>query len=78
MDFLKKIWPFSFDSENVANLVIKAIVYVVISAIIGILIGVLKSIPVVGVLFSIVGTLVEIYTIAGVVILFLSYFKIIK
>lgn len=78
MVFLKKIWPFSFNTEDVTNLVVKTIIYVVISIFIGILIGVLKSVPVIGLLFSIVGVLVEVYTIVGLVVLFLTYFKVLK
>lgn len=78
MDFLKKFWPFSFNTEDVKSLVIKAIIYVVVGAVFGVLIGVLANIKIVGVIFAILGALVDIYVTAGLVFLFLSYFKVLK
>ena len=53
MDFIKKYWPFSFNTEDVKQLVIKAIIYVVIDIVLGTLIGLLAKIQIVGVIFSI-------------------------
>ena len=78
MDFIKKFWPFSFNTEDVKQLVIKAIIYVVIDIVLGTLIGLLANIQVVGVIFSILGSLLGLYVTAGLVFLFLSYFKVLK
>ncbi len=78
MDALKKIFPLSFGAKEVAELVIKIIIYVVVGAIIGVAIGLLAKIPVINLVTGIVGALVEIYVLAGIVITFLDYFKILK
>lgn len=87
MDFLKKFWPASFkNNDSVANLIIGVIVYIVIAIIAGLLIwiaGFLTSwIPVAGTilgyLLSALGSLVELYTVAGIVFKFLAYFNVLK
>lgn len=78
MDTLKKFWPFSFGTVEVKDLVIRAIVYVVVATVFSILIGVLQNIAVVGIIFTIIGALADIYATAGLVLLFLSHFKVIK
>lgn len=78
MDFIKRIWPFSFGTKSVSDLVVRAILYVVAAAVFSVLIGVLAKIPVAGIIFTIVGSLVDIYVLAGLVFLFLSHFKVIK
>lgn len=78
MGFLKKIWPFSFDTENVNNLILKAIIYTVIAVIMAVVMSTLKSVPIIGILFAIIGTIVELYTVIGLVLLFLTFFKVLK
>ena len=78
MDFLKKVWPtpFKIEKGNLSSFLVRLILLVVVCAVIGILIGVLARIPVVGILFSLVGSLVELYSIVGVVLCFLVYFDV--
>lgn len=78
MDFLKKVWPtpFKIEKGNLSSFLVRLIVLVVVCAVIGILIGVLARIPVVGILFGLVGSLVELYSIVGVVLCFLVYFDV--
>ena len=78
MDLLKKLWPFSFGTKDVANLIIKIVVYVVIAAVLGVLVGFLNSIPVVGIIFWILGPIVWIYTVVGIVLVILDFLKILK
>lgn len=78
MEFLKKVWPFSFETKDVTNLVVKAILYVLFLTVASILMGVLSSVPVVNVIFYVLGSLVDVYVLVGLVVLFLSYFKILK
>ena len=79
MELLKKIFPYSFGAKkDLAALIINIIVYVVVGAIAGAVIGLLASIPIVGWIIGIVGTLVEIYVLAGVILSALDYFKILK
>ena len=73
MDFVKQLWPFSFQTKSVSDLVLKAILYVVFAALFSILIGV-----VINVIMAIIGTIADIYLLIGLILLFLNYFKIIK
>ena len=79
MDMLKKYFPYSFtEKKDVAALIINIIAYVVVGAIIGAVIGFLSSIPILGWIIGILGTLVEIYITAGIIISVLDYLKILK
>jgi len=87
METLKKFFPLSWKyAKEVADLVIGVIIYVVAaviaSAVIWLATLVTAWIPVVGGLVGIVlgllGTLVDIYATAGIVILFLVKFNVIK
>ena len=87
METLKKLFPFSFKKmESVADLIVGIIVYVVAAIIAGLVITVATFIggwiPVVGAILGFVlgavGTLVEVYVIAGIVIKILVYTKVIK
>ncbi len=80
MDLLKAIWPFPFrlKAKDVTPFVVQLVILIVAGAIIGALIGLLSSIPVVGLIFKIVGPLVEVYVTVGVVLCFLKFFNVIK
>lgn len=78
MEFLRKFWPFSFETKSVSNLVIKAIIYVVVASLFGALIGLCGKVAVLNVIMYILGPVVDIYMVAGLVILFLNYFKVLK
>ncbi len=87
MELLKKLFPFSFKkSEDVANLVISIIIYAVIGLVAGAIIGVspmlVNWIPVVGAILGwvlgIIGSIVDLYIVAGIVLKILVYTKVIK
>lgn len=78
MDMLKKFFPLSFGSKDVANLVVKALIYLVVGIIAGFAIGILANIPVINLVTGLVGTLVELYCVVGIVIAILDYLKILK
>ena len=80
MDLLKKIFPFSFRTKenDVASLVITIILYMVAGVIAGFVIGLLGIIPLIGILFRLVGSLIELYVFAGIIITLLDYFKVLK
>ncbi len=73
MDMLKKYFPLSFRGKEVKDLVISIVIYIVASAILGVLLGILGNIPVVNLVTGIVGTLVWIYSVAGIVIAILDF-----
>lgn len=80
MDFLRKLWPtpFKIERKNVASFVIQLIIFIVICAVVGVLIGVLSSIPVLGIIFWILGSLMEVYSIVGIVLCILVFLDVIK
>lgn len=78
MDLLKKLFPLSFKVSEVKDLVISIIVYALIDVVCGVLIGLLAKIPLIGILFSLVGTLIGIYATAGIVLAILVFVKVIK
>ena len=79
MDILKKLFPLSFKmTGSVANLIIGTIIYLVAEIIVGVVLGLLGAIPVVGVIVSLAGALVGLYTVGGIVVMFLYHFKVLK
>lgn len=86
MDLLKKIFPISWKYKNeVKDLVIGIIIYLVAGIIGGVLLaiaGLFTGIPVLGAILGIllraVGALIDIYVIAGIVIEILLFAKVIK
>ncbi len=79
MDLLKKIWPtpFNIKEKDIASLIIQVVIFVVICAVVGILIGVLAGFPIIGWIFGILGSLMEIYSVTGIVLCFLKFFAIV-
>jgi hypothetical protein len=82
MDILKKVFPFSFNTKDVASLVIKIVVYVVVSAVLGIVGAVLSWIPLIGwvfgMIFGLIGGLVGLYCLIGIVLAILDFCNILK
>ncbi len=87
MDALKKLFPLSFKyTKDAANLVIGILIYIVIGIIAGALIWlagmIIGWIPVVGALVGwvlrLVGSLIDVYVVAGIVIQVLVFAKVIK
>lgn len=78
METLKKIFPLSFQAKDTAQLVIYCLIYIVAGTVLAFLIGILARIPFLGLLFTLISSLLEIYVTAGLIILFLSYFNVLK
>ena len=79
MDLLKKVFPLSFKyADTVANLVIGILIYVVAGAVVGAILGWLSLIPILGLIFSLVSTVLGIYCLAGIVIEVLLFAKVLK
>lgn len=79
MDTLKKFFPFSFkEKKDVAALVINVILYLVAAVVIGFVLGIVALIPIINLIVGLVGGLVELYVLAGIVLSFLDYFKVLK
>ena len=80
MDMLKKLWPtpFKIERKNLTSFLVQLIIFIVVCAVVGVLIGVLRSIPILGIIFWIVGSLLEIYSIVGIVLCVLVFLDVIK
>ena len=76
MDMLKKIFPFSFKSKEVKDLVINIVIYLVASIVGGWLLGLLGGIPLLGVIFDLIGSLFGLYCLLGIVLAVLDFLKI--
>ena len=75
MDTLKKLWPtpFKIKEKDITSFLIQMIIFLVICAVIGWLIGILAGIPIIGIIFSLIGALVEIYGLVGIVLCVLKF-----
>lgn len=80
MDMLRKIWPtpFNIAEKNVVSFVVQLIIFVVICAVVGWLISFLAGIPVLGLIFKIVGSLIEVYGLVGIVLCVLKFLGLVK
>lgn len=79
MNTLKKFFPFSFtEKKDTASLVITIVVMLAIAIVVGFVIGILAKIPLIGLIFGLVGSLFDLYVLVTVVLTFLDYFKVIK
>ena len=80
MDFLKSLWPtpFKIKEKDVTSFIVQLIIFIVVCALVGVLIGILSAIPIIGVIFWIVGSLMELYSIVGIVLCILKFLGIVK
>ncbi len=79
MKLLKTAFPVSFSMvDNVTNLVIGILIYLVGGAIAGALLGLLSGIFIIGILFSLIGSVLGLYCLAGIVLEVLLYTKVLK
>lgn len=79
MDFLKKYWPtpFRIKEKDVVSFVIQLLIFVVICAVVGWLISLLASVPVIGIIFGVIGAAVELYGLVGIVLSILKFIGIV-
>ena len=75
MSTLKTIWPtpFKIEKGNVASLIIQLVIFLVVCAVVGWLIGLLSGLPLLGVIFTLLGSLMEIYSVVGIVLCVLVF-----
>ena len=80
MDFLKKVWPtpFKIKDKDVVSFLIQLIIFIVICAVVGFLIGILAKLPIIGIIFSLVGGVVELYGLIGIVLCVLKFLGLVK
>ena len=80
MDMLKKYWPtpFKVKEKDVNSFVVQLIIFIVVCAIAVAIIGLLAKIPLIGLIFALIGGLVELYGLIGVVLCILLFIGVIK
>jgi len=78
MDMLKTFFPFAFKSTDNNSLVVSLIIHVIIGVVCGAIIGLLAKIPVIGILFTIIGAVVGLYALIGIVLSILVFAKVIE
>lgn len=80
MDFLKKLFPMSFQKTEVNNFVKRIIIYalgIILAGVIGFVLG-LINIPVITLLAGFIVSLLELYCTAGIVLAILVHCNVIK
>lgn len=78
MDTLKKFFPHAFGATELKQFIIALIVYVLIDIVCGFVIGLLAKIPLVGIIFSLLGSVVGLYALVGIILSILVFVKVIK
>lgn len=64
--------------ENVTDLVVSLLIYIVVGAVAGVVLGFLGGIPVVGLVFQLIGTVLSLYTTVGIVLAVLVFLDVLK
>ena len=77
---IRTLWPtpFNVKPKHLGSFIVQLIVFLIVCAVIGWLIGVLSGIPIVGVLFAILGSLMEAYSAVGIALCILRFLNVIK
>lgn len=80
MDMLKPFFPFAFNfkAKDVTGLIVSIIIHFLGGAVIGAILGFLALVPIIGILFGILGTVVGLYSLAGIVFAILVFCGVLK
>ncbi len=78
MDILKKFFPTAFKSNDLKPFIIALVVYLLIDIVCGVVIGVLAKLPLIGIIFSLIGTVIGLYALIGIILSVLVFVKVIK
>ena len=78
MDMAKKYFPHAFCAKELNSFIITLVVYILIDVICGFVIGLLAKIKLIGIIFSILGTVVGLYALIGIVLAVLVFLKVIE
>ena len=78
MDMLKKIFPQAFKAKDVVSLVVALVIYIVVGGIIGWVVGKLAAIPLIGIVFTLLGIVVWAYGVIGTILSILVFLKLVK
>lgn len=79
MDIIKAYFPFSFDTKDVQNMIMKIAVYLIIGIVVGLVCTVIGFVPVIGGIVAwLIGGIVGLYLLGGIALTVLDYYKVIK
>lgn len=78
MDALKKIFPHAFKATELTPFIVSLVIYVLVDVVCGFVIGLLAKLPILGVIFSILGSVVGLYALVGIVLSILVFVKVLK
>jgi len=73
-----KYFPISARAKTLGGLLVSILIYIVVGFLIGLGLKILAILPLIDILLSIIGWLVELYIAVGVVISILVFLKIVK
>lgn len=78
MKMLKQIFPQAFKAKDVVGLIVALLVYIVGGGIVGWVLGLLAKIPLLGLIFQLLGFVVWAYGLIGIVLTVLVFLKLAK
>ena len=73
-----KYFPISARAKDLGGLLVSILIYIVVGFLIGLGLKVLSILPLIDILLSIIGWVVELYIAVGVVVAILVFLKIVK
>lgn len=79
MSFLQKLWPtpFNIKKGNVVSFIVQLVIFLIVCAVVFWLFGVLDGIPIIGIVFKIIGSCAEAYSVIGIVLCVLKFIGIV-
>ena len=78
MDMVKKFFPNAFKAKELSSFIVALVIYALIDVVCGFVIGLLAKIPVLGIIFSLLGSIVGLYALVGIVLSVLVFVKVLK
>ena len=78
MDMLKKFFPHAFKATELTPFIVSLVIYALIDIVRGVVIGILAKIPLIGIIFSLVGAVVGLYALVGIILSILVFVKVVK
>ena len=78
MELLKKYFPFAFKATELTPFIVSLVVYALIDVGCGVVICMLAKLPIIGIIFSLLGAVIGLYALVGIVLSILVFVKVVK
>ena len=75
---LKNLFPRAYKSKDLGAFIVSLIIYALIDIVCGAVIGLLAKLPIIGLIFSLLGSLVGLYALVGIILSILVFVKVLK